>query len=299
MDIRQLETFVQVARYQSFSKAAEHLFITQPTVTNHVQSLEQELNTLLVSRMGKRIDLTNEGRVLYEYAISVLNLLDQARYDLLSNKEDIKGELTLYASSVPRKILLPKIIADFHKEHKNITFTVREKDTGSVAKDISQGRADYGFLGKKIADPNLEMIELIEDEVVVVVNNDYPKENGHEIKKEDLLDFSWIYREEGSGTQSLVDFTLEQHGVPANKMKVIARFEDLDMIKNSISHGFGSAFLSKYVIRQEVENNTLKYLKVKDMELKRLFYFAYHKYRKLSPVNNLFCDFMIKNYAKK
>ncbi len=106
MDIRQLETFVNVAKCKSFSKAAEKLFITQPTVTNHIKNLEMELENSLISRRGKHIELTNEGYVLYEYAVNILNLVEGAKYDLLSNQRDIHGNLTLYASSVPRRVLL-------------------------------------------------------------------------------------------------------------------------------------------------------------------------------------------------
>lgn len=294
MDIRQLETFVNVAKCKSFSKAAEKLFITQPTVTNHIKNLEMELENSLISRRGKHIELTNEGYVLYEYAVNILNLVEGAKYDLLSNQRDIHGNLTLYASSVPRRVLLADIFSDFNEQYPNISFRLYEKDSKAVSKDIMSGRADFGFLGAKFSDPNLEFMELMEDEIVLVAPFSFPYENGYEIEKSELIKFSWIFREEGSATQMLVDKVLENEGMSYNKFRILGKIEDMEVIKKMIMKNMGCSFLSRAVIDDELELKKLKYYRIKGLSLRRSFYFAYHKYRKLSPVNSLFKEFMIR-----
>lgn len=113
MDFRQLETFIEVANLKSFSRAAEKLYITQPTVTNHIQNLEKELGTLLINRSGKNISLTEAGSLLYEYAINIINTCEMAKFDLASYKGRIQGHINIYSSSVPRKHILPNIMVSF------------------------------------------------------------------------------------------------------------------------------------------------------------------------------------------
>ncbi len=114
MDFRQLETFIEVADSKSFSRAAEKLYITQPTVTNHIQNLEKELGgTLLINRSGKNISLTDAGELLYKYAINIVNYCEMAKFDLAEHKGRIQGHLSIFSSSVPRKYILPQIIKDF------------------------------------------------------------------------------------------------------------------------------------------------------------------------------------------
>jgi len=93
MDFRQLETFIEVANLKSFSRAAEKLYITQPTVTNHIQNLEKELGTILINRSGKNISLTEAGDLLYKYAINIVNSCEMAKFDLAAHKGRIQGHL--------------------------------------------------------------------------------------------------------------------------------------------------------------------------------------------------------------
>ncbi len=123
MDFRQLETFIEVADSKSFSRAAEKLYITQPTVTNHIQNLEKELGgTLLINRSGKNISLTDAGELLYKYAINIVNYCEMAKFDLAEHKGRIQGHLSIFSSSVPRKYILPQIIKDFSMKYPNVSF---------------------------------------------------------------------------------------------------------------------------------------------------------------------------------
>jgi len=203
MDFRQLETFVEVAKLKSFSKAAEKLFITQPTVTNHIQNLEKELGTLLINRFGKKITLTDAGNLLYKYAINILNSCEMAKFDLASYQGKIQGHLHIYSSSVPRKYLLPTIIKNFLNNYPDVSFTVGDKDSKKVIRGILDGETDFGILGAKFPSNNLRYIDLMEDRLVLVTPNspDFPGENFSFISKDILFREKIIFREEGSGTR--------------------------------------------------------------------------------------------------
>lgn len=298
MDLRQLETFVHVVKCKSFSKAAEKLFITQPTVTNHIQNLEQELDTMLISRLGRRIKLTDEGTVLYNYALDILNLLDNAKYDLQSIQNDIKGHLTISASSVPRKKILPEIIVKFSNEYPNVTYSIGEKDSNMVVQAILEGETDFGIIGAKFSEQNLDYIEILSDELVLATanTNKFPNENGAVLDKEILLTNKWINREPGSGTRIEIENHLKEANIDIMSIKNRAVIEDTELMISLIEKDFGIGFLSLKSIEDEVKNGKLKYFRVKGLNIQRNFYLVYHQYRKLSPISNLFKNFILEQF---
>lgn len=296
MDLRQLETFVEVANSKSFSKAADKLFITQPTVTNHIQNLEKELGTILINRFGKRVTLTDAGALLYKYAINILNSCEMAKFDLASYQGRIHGHLHIYSSSVPRKYFLPNIIKSFLNTYPEVTFTVGDKDSKKVVRGILDGETDFGILGAKYPSNNLEYIELLEDKLVFVTPNtdEFPGENFSNLDKNVLMKQKLILREEGSGTRALVESVLEKSKISINKLNTVAYIEDAETIKELISLGLGVSFLSDKAIELDLALGRYKVFNISGMDFTRKFYFAYHKNRQLSPLSETFKNFILE-----
>lgn len=301
MDIRQLETFVQVAKCKSFSKAADNLFITQPTVTNHIQNLEQELNTLLISRLGRKIKLTEEGQTLYRYALDILNLLDSAKYDLQAFHDGVKGHLTIYVSSVPRKCVLPEILQRFSEQYPNITYSIGEKDSHSVIESILTGETDFGILGASYPNQNIEYIKLMEDELVLITPDSihFPEISGSTLSQDQVFQHRFIQKEEGSGTRLLIENELKNTKISPKVMKTVAYVEDTELIKNLVINNFGLAILSKKLVERDQAENRLKYFYIEGLKFKRNFYFAFHKFRKLSPINHAFRTLIIEKFSNE
>ncbi|NLK43490.1 MAG: LysR family transcriptional regulator [Tissierellia bacterium] len=297
MDFRQLETFVEVAKLKSFSKAAEKLFITQPTVTNHIQNLEKELGTLLINRLGKTITLTYAGNLLYTYAINILNTCDKARFELATYKGKIQGHIHIYSSSVPRNFLLPKIIKSFLTIYPDVTFTIGHRDSKKVIKSILDGETDFGILGAKYSSNNIKYLDLMDDELVLITPNtdEFPDDNFSFIDKEILYKERFIFREEGSGTRALVEEVLQKSKVQLDKVNIVSYVEDANTLIELVSLGIGLSFISKRAIKSDLEIGKYKAFYIKDLSFTRKFYFAYHKNRQLSPLNEKFRDFMLKN----
>ena len=113
MDFRQLESFVAIAKHGSFTRAAEELYLTQPTLTGHIQAIENELGTVLLNRCGKSVTLTEAGRILYNHAVNILNMREQALFTLAKYEGKLEGELAIAASTVPQRYILPGLLAAF------------------------------------------------------------------------------------------------------------------------------------------------------------------------------------------
>lgn len=206
MDFRQLETFIEVADSKSFSRAAEKLYITQPTVTNHIQNLEKELGTLLINRSGKNISLTDAGELLYKYAINIVNYCEMAKFDLAEHKGRIQGHLSIFSSSVPRKYILPQIIKDFSMKYPNVSFSLLDRDSKNVVNSILDADTDFGIVGAMYPHNSLSYIELMEDQLVLIApKNVYLKPNYSVLNLEEILDKKLIFREKGSGTRALLE----------------------------------------------------------------------------------------------
>lgn len=295
MDFRQLETFIEVANSKSFSRAAEKLYITQPTVTNHIQNLEKELGTLLINRSGKNISLTEAGSLLYKYAINIINSCEMAKFDLAVHKGRIQGHLNIFSSSVPRKYILPTIISDFSNNYPEVSFTLSQKDSKNVVNSILDGDTDFGIVGAKYPYNSLNYIDLMEDQLMLITPNTnlYSKPNYSSLKLDTILKEKFIFREEGSGTRSLLENKLMSKGIDTNKLTILAYIEDTETIKELVSLGLGISFISKKAVKDDVELGKYKVYYIDKLDLNRKFYFVYHNKRQLSPLNETFKKFVL------
>lgn len=296
LDFRQLETFIQVVKLKSFSKAAQQLYLTQPTITSHIQNLESELGTILLNRSGKSISPTGAGKLLYKYALNIINMRNMAQFDLGVYKGKIQGHLDISISSIPRHYVLPSLLKDFMSKYPEVTFSITDYDSKNVFDSIIEGNTDFGIVGTYFKSPNLEYIDLINDELCVITpnNSDYPWENYSELDSEFLINEKIISREKGSGTRSLIESQFIENAIDYDSLKIIAYVDDTDAIKRFVELGIGISFTSKKAIKREVDMGLLKCFTIKGFELKRMFYFIYHKKRQLSPLSKTFKDFVVE-----
>lgn len=300
MDFRQLETFVEVANLKSFSRAAEKLYITQPTVTNHIQNLERELGTLLINRSGKNISLTEAGSLLYEYAINILNSCEMAKFDLAVYKGRIQGHINIYSSSVPRKYILPNIIVSFLEKYPDVTFTISDEDSKNVINSIIDGDTDFGIVGAKYLNNNLDYIELMEDKLLVITpnNSQFNRSNFSSLDIKDIKNQKVLLREEGSGTRRLLEDKLNEIDMDIDDFEIIAYVEDTETIKQLVHLGAGISFLSERTVIDDIKLNKYKVFYLNELDLNRKFYFVYHNKRQLSPLNETFKNFVL-DYINK
>ncbi len=296
LDFRQLETFIEVVNRKSFSKAAQKLYLTQPTVTSHIQNLENEIGTFLLNRSGKSITPTEAGNLLYKYALNIINMRNMAEFDLGVYKGKIQGHLEISSSSIPRHYVLPLLLKEFTDKYPDVTFSLTDFDSKKVVEGIIDGVTDFGIIGAKYHSSQLEYIDLIEDRLFAVVpnNKDYPWEEYTELDFDFLLKNRIILREKGSGTRALLENKLKEKKLDLESFNIVAYIEDIETIKKFIELGIGISFISERAIKREKDMGILKPYSIKGLDLKRKFYFVYHKKRQLSPLSQTFKDFVIE-----
>ena len=149
MDFRQIEAFVYVVRHKSFSKAADAIYLTQPTISSHISSLENEIGTKLVDRSGKEITPTEAGKMFYEFANNLINIRDNAVFTLSEFSRKIEGKVEIAASTVPAEYLLPKLMLGFRNKYDKISFSVQQLDSKQVIDELLERNFEFGIVGKK------------------------------------------------------------------------------------------------------------------------------------------------------
>lgn len=294
MEFNQLESFISVVKHRSFSYAARELYITQPTVSNNIQSLEKELNTILLDRTSKTISLTDSGLKFYEFAVELINTRDKARYTILEHSARIEGEIEICASSIPEQYILPYIIKDFLNIYPKVSFTINHKDSKSIVDDILEGVQYFGIVGAKYCSEKLEYMSFYEDELILAVpdNDRYPWPAGEYLDLDILFSERFIFRKRGSGTRKLIEQSLSDKGIRLSDLDIVSFADSNEMIKKMIELGLGLSFISEISVQNEAALKLIKALRIKDMDLKRSFYFVQSKNRTLPPAVEAFKDFL-------
>lgn len=210
MDFKQLEVFVAVCKYQSFSKAARELFLTQPTVSSHIQNLEKELDTVLINRNNKNITLTKSGEILYSHAIKILNSCKKAIYDIKECSGKIEGIIDIACSSIPESYILPKFIKKFTLQYPDVKFSVTNYNSQVVISEILDEKISFGLVGYKPSNPQIQYLDLMDDELVLITPNNIllDNDNGY-IDINNIYKLKFIMRKEGSATRNLILSTLK------------------------------------------------------------------------------------------
>lgn len=298
MDFKQIETFVNVARYKSFSRAAEALFLTQPTVSSHISSLEKELGATLIDRRGKESRLTKQGRAFYNYAITLINTRDRALVAMGVFGSEIRGWLDIKTSSIPGQYLVPKLVADFHKEYPEVRFRVTQSDSADVWCDISDNLGEIGFTGE-FNDNGLKYEFLFQEPAVLITpaTDKFKKLRAasEEIKLEDIADEMFIWREEGSATRRTFEKKLAEKGIPA-RSNAIAVVNSLEVVKQFVKNGLGVSVLTGAAVENDREKQDYLVFKLDEIDLNREFYMVYNRNVTLSPAAANFRDFVLKTF---
>ncbi len=286
MNLKQLEAFVKIADSGSFSQAAKELFLTQPTISAHISSLEKELNSRLFVRNTKEVHLSQEGTVLYNYAKQMLSLQKRIEETFASNEEREKRCITIAASTIPAQYLLPDILVAFNELYPEQQFKVVETDSAKVVEHVLNHTADVGFVGTSIDKKMCKHIAFYGDELVVIAPNTEKYRSMQKTQK----DASWvaeeklIMREEGSGTRKEAEKLLKKIGVSVSRLNVIATMESPEAIKKAVANGMGVSVISRLAVEEEVGKGTLLMLPLTADGTKRDIHVVYD--RNLQPTRS-------------
>ncbi len=294
MEFKQLEAFVAVVDYGSFSEAARKLYLTQPTISTHIRSLEEELHTRLIIRTTKKLTITPKGYQLYDSAVRMLDIRNNLFENFTGSKKQI---IDLAASTIPSSYLLPELMAGFGRMYPDVYFHSWQTDSAGAISRVLDGSVDLALTGQNTGDDSCIFIPFCQDDMVIAtpVNDHYLLLKERPVTFSDFLKDPIIIRERGSGTKKEMDIFLENAGIEPSSLNVVARMNDLESIKKSIVNGLGISILSA---RSAVDLKKTKQILLFPLEgtaHKRSFYIVCSKNRILKAHVRQFIQY-VKNY---
>jgi DNA-binding transcriptional LysR family regulator len=283
-----------VAALKSFSRAAEDLFLTQPTVSGHILSLERSLSLRLFDRTGREVRLTKAGEMFLRYASKILMIRKDLLNALSEFSQGIRGELSLGASTIPGEYLLPKLMGVFKREHPLFALSMRIADSKEIVQELLQGEIEFGLIGAKLNHPSLQYEKYEEDEIVIVAPSDHPLARKRSVSFEDLLKEPWIIREEGSGTQMAVERALRKKGKSLKDFNVAVVMGSTSSVKEGVRAKLGLAFISRRAVEEELDRNLFSAIPLREAteSISRQIYIVAHRGKTLSPIGTEFLRFL-------
>lgn len=296
MELKHLQSFVAVVKYGSFTKAAEHLFISQPTISAHISALEEELNKLLIVRTTKSIEITAKGQEVYDYAVNILDLCGRM---VSSCREDNRRVIHLGASTIPSAYILPEILPKYGQMYPDTYFVIHQNDSQSVINGLLDGIFDIGMTGMPSMDEKLVCEPFCSDCLVLITpatERFLAMKELPEVPLEELLKEPVILREQGSATNKTADNFLESIGMTGESLHVTARINDQETIKNLVAAGLGISIVSEKAVRNFVEEKRLLQFQLPAHNSRNL-YLVYRKNFVLKPHIRDFARFIKEKYS--
>ncbi|MEI7849803.1 MAG: LysR family transcriptional regulator [Chloroflexota bacterium] len=272
MDLRHFRIFLTVCEAGTMTRAAEIVYMTQPSVSQVIAELEKEYGVRLFERLNHRLYLTAAGEHLRSYANHIVNLSEQVRKELADLSA--QGSIRIGASLTIGAHLLPGIIHAYRQELPDVEIYTQVDNTSVIEKLIMDDRIDLGLVEGPIYSPHIQEEMLCEDDLVIICGPGHPFWDEGVIEINKLAGKSFIIREPGSGTRDIFERVMSQAGA---NWKIIGIYNNTEAIKQAVRENLGLAVVPKISINDEVERGLLRAVEVSELNLKRNFNLVYHR----------------------
>jgi DNA-binding transcriptional LysR family regulator len=288
MDLHQLYVFTKVVEHKSFSKAAEDIFLSQSTVSSHIQALEKMLEVSLFDRVGRESVLTPHGERLYEWALKIILLKDQALLDLNQGMTAFQGSIRMAVSSVPGPFIVPKMVKKFKQDYPNVTFHLNQAPSKIVAEKVLNGTIDFGILGEKYENDKLRYIPLLKEKLVLITPTQL-KINGS-VHIQEMLKHPFVMRNADSGTNAVLEKLLKKNKIPKEQLNIIAYTDCGQSLIQFVKQGIGISIISEIAAEEYSKKKIINMHEILDFSDERYFYLVYNINKTQSMISNLFIE---------
>ena len=291
MDIHHLKVFIAVYRNRSFSKASRQLYLSQPTVSEHVRNLEKDLGCRLFDRTGRAVIPTREADLLYSRAVGIVEGFESLAEELSQGGSEMGGKLVIGASTIPGTYILPVVASDFKEKHTAVSFEIIIGDSEKINEAVLNHELALGAVGAREETDSLDYVPFVEDELVLALSRGMTRASRISVKE--IATVPFLLREEGSGTRKTMEEFLGKRGVDVGMMNVAAVLGSTDSVKQALKAGLGASILSRIAVAAELKDGSLKEVKIRGMRMKRKFYLVTHKKRTLSNPYKAFYEHVL------
>lgn len=298
MDFRRLEVFTKVFELKSFSKAGQDLYLSQPTVSEHIRLLEEDLGLTLFDRLGKEIVPTKAGQFLFQYANQLMSLRQDSLRAMEQFRDKGTGDLLIGGSNIPGQYMLPGLLGRFKKSFPGIKIRLWIGDTQHIQEEVLDGTVELGLVGALIEHRRISCQPLTTDELVCIALPGQSRERPKAIDPEKLLSLPFILREKGSGTRKSLEQAFKKIHLDLKDLQVVAEMGSNEAIRQAVKAGLGISVISRRAVGEDLELGRLQEIKIRNFTMLRNFYLITLKQRTLSPLAQEFKEFILNKELK-
>jgi DNA-binding transcriptional LysR family regulator len=274
MEDNRLKAFCLVVEMKSFSKAGQAIFVTQSAMSHLIKNLEDEIGVKLINRSGKKVIPTTAGWLFYNQSKKILEAYKAMGNDINKLIKEIKGTLTLGASSTVARYLLPQVLYDFSKRYPEVQINLTVSNTEAIIHELQQGNIDLGIVEGNIKNKGNAVEEIADDEIFLIASDINPLAKKKNIHVQDILSQPFIMPQPGSGLREFVEDFFQDARIEPKDIKVSMTLGDSELIVQMVQSGLGISFVSKWTVFRPIKEGTIKVLKLPGKSLYRKFYIA-------------------------
>jgi LysR family transcriptional regulator, low CO2-responsive transcriptional regulator len=290
MDFDQLETFLEVARLSSFSRAAEKRYRTQPAISAQIRALEEEVGARLLDRSGGKVSLTAPGKIFQRYCEESV----QSRRAILTAMAEMervpRGEIIVGANEATCLHILPEVFAEFKKQYPSVNVSIKRAEHARIMESIVDNSVDFGIVSLPVSDTRLTVVPIHKDELVVIVAPGHPLAKCKEIQVTALTDFPLLLPKSGRTREALENLFSERRMKPNISMEL----DSSELMKRFVAAGVGIGFIARSNVLEDIRANALVALGMGDAQIRRDLALVFRKDKALSRAALAFIDIAVK-----
>ena len=289
--LQQIECLIHLAEEGTFSRAARVMCLTQPSLTKHIQRLEDIVGSTVVERTSGGVELTAEGRVVLELGRRVFRNMNEMEERVSLARNSDRGTISLAASTIPATYILPAVLSNFRADRPDILCFVRMNDSAAVIDMVLDGEVEIGFLGSRPTSKKIDYEALWKDLLVLAIPKNHPWRGRKSVSWDEIAREPFVGREAGSATKETMESYFSERGMRV-ALTVVAEMGSSESVKEAIMTGLGISVISLHAIRRELERGDLIRVPVEGPPIEREFWLAYRRQFPLKRHHRLFIDFV-------
>ena len=290
MDFDQLETFLEVARLSSFSRAAEKRFRTQPAISAQIRALEEEIGARILDRSGGKVSITAAGKLFQKYAEDTLDARKAVLTAIAETERVPRGEIIVGANEGTCLHILPEVFAQFKKQYPDVAVNIKSADYAKILDSVIDNSVDFGVVSMPVTDPRLTVVLIHRDELVIIVPPQHPLAKLKSATIADAARFPLVVPKAGHTRDALEDLFYENKLKPRYAMEL----DSSELLKRFVAADVGVGFIARSNVQEDVQANVLVAIPMSDAQVRRDLALVFRKDKALSRAALAFIDTTVK-----
>jgi LysR family transcriptional regulator, low CO2-responsive transcriptional regulator len=290
MDFDQLETFLEVARLCSFSRAAEKRFRTQPAISSQIRALEEEVGAKLLDRSGGRVSITAPGKIFQKWAEETIDARKSVLTAIAEAERVPRGEIVVGANEGTCLHILPEVFAEFKKQYPTVAVSIKRADYARILENVVDNSVDFGVVSLPVTDNRLTVVLIHRDELVIITPPSHVLAKLKAASVADAAKFPLLVPKAGHTRDALENLFYERKLKPQYSMEL----DSSELLKRFVAADVGVGFIARSNVEVDVETGTLAMISIADAQIRRDLALVFRKDKALSRAALAFIDIAVK-----